>query len=77
MIPLTLGEVAAAVHGRLVEVPDPTTRVTGTVEFDSRRVVSGGLFVALVGERVDGHDFAGQALAAGAVLCVAALRYSV
>ena len=72
MIPLTLGEVAAAVRGRLVEVPDPTTRVTGTVEFDSRRVVSGGLFVALVGERVDGHDFAGQALAAGAVAVLAA-----
>ena len=72
MIPLTLGEVAAAVHGRLVEAPDPSTRVTGSVEFDSRRIVTGGLFVALPGERVDGYAFAPDAVRAGAVAVLAA-----
>lgn len=71
MIPLTLLEVARAVGGTLSDVPDPGRTVTGTVEFDSRRVTDGGLFVALRGERVDGHDYAGAAVAAGAVAVLA------
>src|SRR5258705_5427207 len=47
-------------------------RVTGTVEFDSRAVTSGGLFLALPGARSDGHDFAEAAIAAGAVAVLAA-----
>lgn len=70
MIAMTLGEVAAATGGTLRDA-DPRTRVSGTVEYDSRRVGPGGLFVAFVGERVDGHDFAGDALAAGAVAVLA------
>ncbi|HET8659611.1 MAG TPA: UDP-N-acetylmuramoyl-tripeptide--D-alanyl-D-alanine ligase [Micromonosporaceae bacterium] len=66
MIPLTLAEVAAAVGGRLAGA-DPGVRVTGPVEFDSRAVGAGGLFVAFAGANVDGHDFAPAALAAGAV----------
>nr|MBA3252265.1 UDP-N-acetylmuramoyl-tripeptide--D-alanyl-D-alanine ligase [Geodermatophilaceae bacterium] len=65
MIALTLAEVAAAVDGRLEAAPDVV--VTGSVEFDSRAVGPGGLFVALPGERVDGHDFADAAVRAGAV----------
>ncbi len=72
MIPLTLAEVAAAVDGRLCDVPNPDVAVTGTVEFDSRAIGPGGLFVALAGERVDGHDFAAAAMAAGAVGVLAA-----
>ncbi len=34
---------------------------------DSRKAGPGALFAALPGERVDGHDFAGAAVAAGAV----------
>ncbi|MFC3500438.1 UDP-N-acetylmuramoyl-tripeptide--D-alanyl-D-alanine ligase [Micromonospora krabiensis] len=66
MIPLTLAEVATAVDGRLVGA-DPDARVTGTVEFDSRAVTAGGLFVAFPGEKVDGHDYAAGAVEAGAV----------
>jgi UDP-N-acetylmuramoyl-tripeptide--D-alanyl-D-alanine ligase len=46
--------------------------VTGTVEFDSRAVGPGGLFLALPGARSDGHDHAGAAVAAGAVAVLAA-----
>lgn len=66
MIPLALAEVAAAAGGRLAGA-DPGVRVTGPVEFDSRAVGAGGLFVAFAGANVDGHDFAPAALAAGAV----------
>ncbi|GAA4148759.1 UDP-N-acetylmuramoyl-tripeptide--D-alanyl-D-alanine ligase [Phytohabitans flavus] len=70
MIPLTLAEIAAAVDGRL-DGGDPAARVTGTVEFDSRKVTPGGLFVAFPGEKVDGHDYAEAAVAAGAVAVLA------
>ena len=65
MIDLTLAEVARLVGGRLHRATGDE-RVTGTVEFDSRAVGPGGLFVALPGERVDGHAFATTAVAAGA-----------
>ncbi len=71
MITLTLAEVAAAVGGRLHRC-DGTELVTGSVEFDSRRLTAGGLFVALPGERVDGHEFAAAAVAAGATGVLAA-----
>jgi UDP-N-acetylmuramoyl-tripeptide--D-alanyl-D-alanine ligase len=66
VIPLRLDEVAAAVRGRL-SAADPATLVTGAVEFDSRKVGPGALFVAFPGEQVDGHDYAAAAVAAGAV----------
>ncbi|GIJ25310.1 UDP-N-acetylmuramoyl-tripeptide--D-alanyl-D-alanine ligase [Micromonospora qiuiae] len=66
MIALSLAEVASAVDGRLVAA-DPAVRITGSVEFDSRKVTSGGLFVAFAGEKADGHDFAAGAVEAGAV----------
>ncbi len=71
MIRLSLAEIAAAVGGRLHRA-DGSEQVTGSVEFDSRNVRRGGLFVAVPGERVDGHDFAAQAVADGAVAVLAA-----
>ncbi len=65
MIALTLGEIARVVGGEVVG--DETVTVTGAAFRDHREPVPGGLFVAIVGERVDGHDFAGQACEAGAV----------
>jgi len=66
MIGMTLAELATIVGGTLAGA-DPAVRVTGAVEFDSRQVAPGGLFMAFTGARVDGHDFAGDALAGGAV----------
>ena len=70
MIEMSLAEVAAVTGGRLHRATG-AERVTG-VEFDSRKVGPGGLFLALPGERVDGHDFAAAAVAAGAVAVLAA-----
>ncbi|MFE7508437.1 UDP-N-acetylmuramoyl-tripeptide--D-alanyl-D-alanine ligase [Promicromonospora sp. NPDC057488] len=70
MIELTAAQVAAATGGRLHADPDVT--VTGAVIIDSREAGPGALFVALPGERVDGHDFAARAVASGAALVLAA-----
>ncbi len=67
MIALRLAEVAEAVGGQLIGGADPDAVVTGTVEYDSRQVGAGGLFVALRGEHADGHRFAADAVRAGAV----------
>jgi UDP-N-acetylmuramoyl-tripeptide--D-alanyl-D-alanine ligase len=75
MIDLTLAQIADIVGGELADISAAdaaATRVTGTVEFDSRAVTPGGLFLALPGARSDGHDFAGAAVAAGAVGVLAA-----
>ncbi len=72
MIEMTLREIADVVGGTLHDVPDPAVTVTGAVEFDSRRIEPGGLFLALPGERVDGHDYAAAAIAAGAVAVLSA-----
>jgi len=68
MIPMTLGDVAAAVG----TVCDPNTSpiVIRRVTTDSRDVWPGDLFFALRGPRFDGHQFTAQALAKGAVACV-------
>ncbi len=72
MIALTLAEVAQAVGGSMYDIPDPSRPVTGPVVIDSRQVEPGALFAALPGERVDGHDYARQAVADGAVAVLAA-----
>jgi len=64
VIPVSCGEIADAVRGELVGA-EPTAVVDGAVVIDSRAAGPGGLFVALPGERVDGHDFVGTATAAG------------
>ena len=75
MIPLTLARIAEIVGGELADITPAEAaerRVTGTVEFDSRAVTPGGLFLALPGARSDGHDFAGAAVGAGAAAVLAA-----
>jgi UDP-N-acetylmuramoyl-tripeptide--D-alanyl-D-alanine ligase len=71
VIPLTLAEVAEAVGGSTHDIPDPDAPVTGPVVIDSREVKPGGLFAAFAGEHVDGHDYARQAVEAGAVAVLA------
>jgi len=71
VIEMTLSDVAAATGGQLEDGALGPALVTG-VEFDSRSVGAGGLFVAVAGDRVDGHDFAADALRAGAVAVLAA-----
>ena len=75
MIDLTVAQIAEIVGGTLADISPQAgaeLRVTGTVEFDSRAVGPGGLFLALPGAHADGHDYARAAAAAGAVAVLAA-----
>jgi UDP-N-acetylmuramoyl-tripeptide--D-alanyl-D-alanine ligase len=69
VIPFTLKEIAEACGGRLSDA-DPDRVVTAVVH-DSRAVTDGALFVALPGERTDGHRFIDDALRAGAAAALA------
>ncbi|WP_342346101.1 UDP-N-acetylmuramoyl-tripeptide--D-alanyl-D-alanine ligase [Paenibacillus mangrovi] len=60
-----LGEVAVMCGGNLTHDHDYDIQVKG-VFTDSRKLVSGRLFVPLVGEKFDGHAFAAAALEGGA-----------
>ncbi|MFJ4199092.1 UDP-N-acetylmuramoyl-tripeptide--D-alanyl-D-alanine ligase [Streptomyces sviceus] len=71
MIALSLAEIASVVGGQTHDIPDPSAQVHGPVVIDSRQVKDGSLFAAFVGERVDGHDYADQAVRAGAVAVLA------
>ena len=71
MIRLTLGEIAGIVGGRLHGATGDEV-VTGGVEFDSRAIGAGDLFVAMPGQQVDGHDFAPGAVRDGAVAALTA-----
>ncbi|MFI5676124.1 UDP-N-acetylmuramoyl-tripeptide--D-alanyl-D-alanine ligase [Streptomyces cellulosae] len=71
MIALSLAEIAAVVGGQTHDIPDPSVQVTGPVVRDSREAGPGSLFVAFVGEHVDGHDFARAVVEAGAAAVLA------
>ena len=71
MIPLSLRDIAGITGARLDQVADPAAVVTGPVTMDSRAAAPGALFAALPGSRADGHDFAAQAVAAGATAVLA------
>ncbi|WP_137656271.1 UDP-N-acetylmuramoyl-tripeptide--D-alanyl-D-alanine ligase [Bifidobacterium moukalabense] len=68
MMPMSLAEIAQAVHGRLVTGETASNGVMATSAFsDSRQVREGSVFVAIAGEHVDGHDFVAKVGERGAV----------
>ena len=69
MIPMTLPEIAAVVGGTVHD--DGGVTVTGPTFHDSRHPEAGGLFVAIAGERVDGHEYAAQVVDEGAAAVLA------
>ncbi|MFD3687209.1 UDP-N-acetylmuramoyl-tripeptide--D-alanyl-D-alanine ligase [Nocardiopsis sp. NPDC058631] len=71
MIALTLDRIAEITQTAIGGSARPDAVVDGPVVIDSRQAAPGALFVALDGERVDGHDFAESAVAAGAVAVLA------
>lgn len=68
MLPMDALSAAAACHGQLRADGNIMIKHVST---DTRTLGEGALFVAIRGERVDGHDFAGQAIANGAALVLA------
>jgi UDP-N-acetylmuramoyl-tripeptide--D-alanyl-D-alanine ligase len=68
---LLLKDVVLATGGTLIQ-GDPAI-VIDSVSTDSRDVKSGDLFIALKGERFDGHDFIGEAVNKGVKAVVTSL----
>lgn len=66
---VTLGELVGAVDGARIEGGGADTPLLN-LEYDSRQVGPGDAFVAVSGERFDGHDFIPQVVQAGAVAVV-------
>lgn len=64
---LTIADVIEALVGIR---PERAIQVITEAAIDSRQVIPGALFVALPGERVDGHDFVEDAFERGAVLAL-------
>jgi len=77
MIEMTLAEIAAVVGGEVADSADAAVAVTGAAFLDSREVVRGGLFLAVAGEHVDGHDYAASAVGAGAAAVLGSRATSV
>ena len=66
---MQLKTLAGAIPVR--QVIGPLDRTVESIAYDSRRVQRNGLFVALRGEKNDGHEFIGQAIENGASVIVA------
>jgi len=66
MKPRSLADVASAVGGTLSDAPDPSGAEVRGACIDSRRARPGDLFVAIVGDRTDGHRFLADAFERGA-----------
>jgi len=64
---LTLGIVLEALTGQKFE---GLTQVITDASVDSRLVIPGSMFIAIEGEKVDGHDYVSDALNQGAVLAL-------
>jgi UDP-N-acetylmuramoyl-L-alanyl-D-glutamate--2,6-diaminopimelate ligase len=74
---MTLGELVDRVTSLVAIEPAPIAaswreRPVSSIEYDSRQVIPGSVFVALRGEHVDGMAFAQQAIVKGACAIVAA-----
>lgn len=66
----TLEEIAAACGGKYVGDENLKSTAISSVERDSRCIKENSLFLAIKGERVDGHDFIEKCYADGAVCAV-------
>ena len=68
---LTIEEIASACGGKLFLHKGIRSDINVTsVVLDSKNVTAGGVFIAVVGKRTDGHKFVTSAFAEGAVLAV-------
>ncbi|OCG23929.1 UDP-N-acetylmuramoyl-tripeptide--D-alanyl-D-alanine ligase [Gilliamella sp. wkB108] len=66
MIPLVIKQIKTLVKGESYNINDETVMVD-SISTDSRKITKNSLFIALVGDNFDGHEFAHQAIKDGAI----------
>jgi UDP-N-acetylmuramoyl-tripeptide--D-alanyl-D-alanine ligase len=76
MIPLTVADIAKIIGADIVGL-DPDAVITEVPVIDSRRVEPGTFFVALPGERVDGNNYAKEAINNGARFAITTLNLGI
>ena len=69
MIPLVIKQIATIVNGTSYHLPDEELTIN-EICTDSRKITDQSLFIALVGEKFDGHLFAKQAIDDGAIAVI-------
>ncbi|OCF97267.1 UDP-N-acetylmuramoyl-tripeptide--D-alanyl-D-alanine ligase [Gilliamella apicola] len=69
MIPLVIKQIATIVNGTSYYIPDEELTIR-EICTDSRKITDQSLFIALVGEKFDGHLFAKQAIDDGAIAVI-------
>lgn len=68
---VSINEILDLTGGKPYNIRNFERKVPMTSVFsDTRNIVQGGIFVAIKGERFDGHDFAAQATSGGALLAI-------
>lgn len=67
----TVNEIAKASGGKFVGDENLLSTEVGFITTDSRKAGKGGVFAAIVGERVDGHSFIPQCMEMGMVCSIA------
>lgn len=70
----TVAEILSITGGKSLTSPQLGCSVS-SVEIDSRKVRNGALFIALHGERTDGHNYLRKAAASGAVVLIVDKNY--
>jgi UDP-N-acetylmuramoyl-tripeptide--D-alanyl-D-alanine ligase len=70
MKPLTLIEIRQAVGGRALTPVPAEAKPISQVSTDTRQIAAGSLFVAVRGDKFDGHHYLAQAAAGGAVAAI-------
>jgi len=76
MISFTIAQIAEIIGAEIIDV-DPAAIITEHPEIDSRRASKGSFFVALPGERVDGNNFAKEAIANGARFAITTINLGI
>ncbi len=72
----TAEEILEITTGRLAQGMMPDESDAAELCIDTREIKEGSWFVALRGDRFDGHDFLGDAFSAGAMGCIVSERGS-
>lgn len=74
---LSLINIAKAAGGTYVGPEELQSVEVTAIESDSRKVPNGGLFVAIKGERVDGHQFIDHTIESGALAVITEINLGV